>query len=51
MKTQKQYDFSAKANECFMAIMRSDAPITKEEYAKLVKKNPNLWERFRKFFS
>ncbi len=55
MKTQKQFyygalDFSAKANECFMDMMRSDTPITKEEWIKMNAKNPSLWGRFKKFF-
>jgi hypothetical protein len=40
---------SADRDKTFMDMMRTN-PITKQEFEKLVKKNPKMWERYRKFF-
>ena len=54
-KTQIQifYDEQRKigeANEIFMEMQKSDHPITKEEFEKLMLLNPDLWRRFAAFF-
>ena len=55
MKTQQQffYESHQKLAECdiqFMEIMKSNNPLTKEDFEKLVKKRPEFWKRYEKFF-
>lgn len=40
----------ADANNLFIEIQRSDNPITKEDFDKLVKRWPDFWLRFERFF-
>ena len=54
-KTQKQMlrDAERKSSErdkAFLEIMNSGNPLTKKDFEKLVKKNPQRWERYRGYF-